>query len=304
MTALNEKCILIKVETKTARFTKVDKALTSAAADACDTTATYVTGIRKQIDVRQAVIKAPGKIASAAGNYLDGKSPGALDDKFIPPLAHWDGGFRVLPLAMEQQVVRNLGESASQFDAAVVEVSKALPPLVERAKEENPKLFQDGEFDDIDGLIEEKYLFTVRKSVITDTSTHVLLKASKEYVAEITKEITDHARRREQEIVDNTIGWVIDIVTHLAGKLEAYDPKNKGKGTFRDATFTKVLDAVPVIRALNIHNDARIDQVATDLVTLVGTKNVDAVREDDATRAATAKEARDIAQNITAIFND
>jgi hypothetical protein len=303
MTALNEKCILIKVETKTARFTKVDKALTGAAADAFDTTDTYVTGIRKQIDVKQAVIRAPTKIASAAGNYLDGKSPGALDGKYIAPLAHWDGGFRVLPLAMERQVVLNLGESGSLFYAAVAEVKKALPPLVNRAKAENPKLFQANEFDDIERLVEEKYLFTVRKSVITDTATHVLLKASKEYVAEITKEITDHARKREQEIVDNTIGWVIDIVTHLAGKLEDYDPEKKGKATFRDSTFTKVLDAVPVIRALNIHNDARIDQVATDLVTLVGNKNVDTVRKDDATRAATAKEARDIANNITAIFN-
>jgi len=303
MTALNEKCILIKVETKTARFSKVDKVLTSAAADACNTTDTYVTGIRKQIDVKQDVIKAPVKIASATSNYLDGQRPGALDGKYIAPLAHWDGGFRVLPLAMERQVVLNLGESESLFNAAVAEVKKALPPLVERAKEENPKLFQDDEFDDIDGLVEEKYLFNVRKSVITDTATHVLLKASKEYVAEITKEITDHARKREQEIVDNTIGWVIDIVTHLAAKLETYDPEKKGKATFRDSTFTKVLDAVPIIRALNIHNDARIDQIATDLVTLVGNKNVDTVRKDDATRASTAKEARDIANNITAIFN-
>ena len=303
MTALNEKCILIKVETKSCRFTKVDKALTQVAASACDTTPTYVTGIRKQIDVRQAVIRAPLKIASAAGNYLDGKSPGILDDKFIAPLAHWDGGFRVLPLAMERQVVLNLGESESLFYAAVAEVKKALPPLVSRAKIENPKLFQGNEFDDIDRLIEEKYRFTVRKSVITDSPTHVLLNASKEYVAAITKEITEHARKREQEIVDNTIGWVIDIVTHLAGKLEDYDPKQKGKATFRDSTFTKVLDAVPVIRALNIHNDARIDKIATDLVTLVGNKSADTVREDDATRAATAKEARDIANNITAIFN-
>ena len=91
MTALNEKCILIKIETKSCRFTKVDRVLTDAAADACDTTNTYVTGIRKQIDVRQAVIRAPLKIASAAGNYLDGKSPGILDYKFIAPLPHWDG---------------------------------------------------------------------------------------------------------------------------------------------------------------------------------------------------------------------
>ena len=303
MTALNEKCILIKIETKSCRFTKVDRVLTDAAADACDTTNTYVTGIRKQIDVRQAVIRAPLKIASAAGNYLDGKSPGILDYKFIAPLPHWDGGFRVLPLAMERQVVLNLGESGSLFYATVAEVKKALPPLVQRAKIENPKLFQDGEFDDLDRLIEEKYHFKVRKSVITDSPTHVLLNASKEYIAAITKEITDHAVKREQEMADNTIGWVIDIVRHLAGKLESYDPEKKGKATFRDSTFTKVLDAVPVIRALNIHNDARIDQIATDLVTLVGNKSVSSVREDDATRAATAKEARDLANNITAIFN-
>lgn len=146
MTALSEKAVLVRVIGCTWSGRRTDKVVAEGAAKHFDTTSNWVSGSKRLVD--PAVIAEPKKILGAARNYLRGDSVGPLDGEFITGgLPSWDDkGWYILPNALNEKVLRNLGEFRSQFEAALEDLRDALPAAIKRARDENPKLWSADDY--------------------------------------------------------------------------------------------------------------------------------------------------------------
>ena len=303
MTKLSEKAVLIKVYGKTWRGVVKDKEATATAAANFNTTDKWVTLSKRLVD--PVILQQPKKILGAARNYLRGNTSGALDgNRITGGLPAWDdNGKHILPNALNEQVLRNLGESQSQFEKAVDDLSRVLPDAIEQARRENPDLFKDDDYrGDASAIIEEHYEMGRELDVIPD-SNDIRVSASAEFVATLKGEVEDRANKRLNEVAEHTRSAIIDTIRHFADSLSDYDPDNKRATAFRDSTVDKVRELVPVARALNIDGDARVDAALTDIVNVLGNRSAKSLREDAADRQHVAAEATKLADNLTTIFN-
>ena len=300
MATLNEKAVLISVSTKTWRATVKCNKATAGTANLFDTTANWVWASTRLVD--KAVVKEPTQIASAAKNYLYGKTAGPLDGKFlVGGLPLWKTGWHICPSALQETVLRNIGEFQSRFEDAVEKVRKGLPSALAQARIENPKLHR-GDAIDVDNVIAEKYAFHRDLDIIPNAG-DIRVEASKEFIADLKAEIQAKANSKLQEVSDHCVATVVDVAKHLASSLSDYDPDKKGKSPFRDSTLEKARDLVPVIRSLNINGDARIDQIVSDLTAIVGNKSADDLRQDSEMRKETGDAAKKLADDIDSLFS-
>ena len=302
MTKLSEKAVLIKVYGKTWRGIVKDKEATATAAANFNTTDKWVSLSKRLVD--PFILKLPPKILGAARNYLRGNTDGALDgERITGGLPAWDNdGRHILPNALNEKVLRNLGEFQSKFENAVDELAKILPGAIEQARQENPDLFKDADYDSADAIIENHYEMGRELDMIPD-SNDIRVTASAEFVAALKGEVEDRANKRLNEVAEHTRTAIIDTIRHFADSLSDYDPDNKRATAFRDSTVDKVRELVPVARALNIDGDARVDNALTDIVNVLGNRSAKSLREDAAARQHVAAEATKLADNLTSIFN-
>lgn len=302
MTKLSEKAVLIKVYGKTWRGIIKDKEATATAAANFNTTDKWVSLSKRLVD--PVILKLPPKILGAARNYLRGNTDGALDgERITGGLPAWDdNGKHILPNSLNEKVLRNLGEFQSKFEKAVDDLAKILPGAIEQARQENPDLFKDADYDSADAIIENHYEMGRELDMIPD-SNDIRVTASAEFVAALKSEVEDRANKRLNEVAEHTRTAIVSTIRHFADSLSTYDPDNKRATAFRDSTVDKVRELVPVARALNIDGDARVDAALTDIVNVLGNRSAASLREDAADRQHVAAEATKLADNLTTIFN-
>ena len=185
----------------------------------------------------------------------------------------------------------------------------ALPAAIKRARDENPNLwsaddYAGGNSDDANAaiIVAERYSFDRELGVIPD-SDDIRVSASKEFVDALKAEVEGRANKRLEEVATHTRDTVLSTLRHFADSLSEYDPENKRATAFRDSTVNRLRELVPVIRALNVEGDARLDRAADDILTVLGNRTGETLREDDADRAVVAAKATKLADNLTSIFN-
>jgi len=301
MTALHEKSTLVCLEGSTWRGVKSDREATDGTADLFDTTNDWVTTSKRLVD--PAVLREPKRILGKARNYLRGQSVGAADGKSIPGgLPPWDSkGWYILPNVLNEQVTRNLGQFESDFRDAVDRLRAVLPTAIDAARAANPKLFKDGDYGSVGDIIDH-YSFTVERTLVPDAG-DVRVDASKEFVDHLKGEIEAKSTKKLNDVTTHVVRTVVDVATHLANALEGYDPDKKGASPFRDSTVEKVRDLIGVIPALNVTGDAKLDKAGTDLLAAIGNKSAKELREDDDDRKEVAAKAREVAANISNLFD-
>ena len=303
MTALHEKAMLVSLDISYWRATTTNRQATDTAAASLSTSAPWV-GVTGKL-IPKPVLDGVRRIAGQARNYLDGKSPGAADGKYLPGgLPHWDPPYRILPSAhgFNDRVTRNLGAFKDKFDEEVEKIRRVLPDAIEQAKRDNPEIAGQYFFPPVDDIIAEKFGFDWKLDIISD-SDDIRVSTSKETYAALRDSLKERAEKKMNEVTTHSVRTVIEVARHLADSLDQYDPDDKAKSPFRDSTVDRVRDLVPVIRALNVKADAQIDKAATDLLAAVGNKSAKELRTDTDGRKATAAAARKVADNIDSIFN-
>ena len=62
-------------------------------------------------------------------------------------------------------------------------------------------------------------------------------------------------------------------------------------------------DLIGIIPALNVTGDAKLDKARQDLLAVVGNKSAKEFREDDEVREDAAAKAREVAANISNLFD-
>lgn len=303
MTKLNEKAVLVKISGSTWRGITSDKTATTGAADHFGTTEKWLH-VSKRL-VEKEVLAAPKKILGAARNYLRGATVGAHDGRRIPGgLPAWDDtGWYILPNALNDQVLRNLGAFESQFDEAVDDLRKTLPGAVDRARQENPQLFNDNDYaGNADDIIEEHYSFSRSLDMIPDGD-DIRVSASAEFVAALKDEVEGRAAQRLSDVATHTREALLSTLKHFASSLASYDPDDKRGTAFRDSTVERLREVIPVVRALNVEGDGVIDQAVSDIISVLGTRTAEGLREDHEDRKHVADEANKLANNLSTLFN-
>jgi hypothetical protein len=301
MTALNKKSTLVCVEGSTWGGVKSDRVATDGAANLFSTTANWVFASKRLVDPE--VLRELRSILGKARNFLRGDSPGPADGKFIPGgLPPWDSkGWYILPNVLNEQVTRNLGQFESDFNDAVDRLRAVLPTAIDEARAENPKLFKDSDYGSVDDIIAH-YTFAIDRTLVPDAG-DVRVDASKEFVDHLKGQIEAKSTKKLNEVASHAVRTVVDVATHLAEALEGYDSEKKGKSPFRDSTVDKVRDLIGIIPALNVTGDAKLDKARQDLLAVVGNKSAKEFREDDEVREDAAAKAREVAANISNLFD-
>lgn len=299
MTILSEKATTVAVEGSTWRGVVKDSTATAGAVNLFNTTPRWLLVSKRLVDPK--ALKGPKKILDQARNFLRGDSPGP-DGKFIPGgLPPWDRKGRfILPNAMNEEVVRALGEFKSRFEDAVEALRSDLPAAIDQARYENPDLFKDTDYGGVEGII-ERYRFDIEFDLIPDAG-DIRVDASKQFVAALKSSVETRSAKKLNEVTAHAISTIVEVVGHFADALSAYDPDKKGAAPFRDSTVDKVRDLIGVIPALNVQGDAKIDQIRQDLIAAIGNKSAKELREDADVRKDTVEKARAVANNIDNLF--
>lgn len=303
-------CVLIGLSTSFWRATKKDKEKTAQVCEELGTTDKWGSLTKRIIDRK--ILKEIGQIVTSSGNYLKGTSPGRLDGEFIPGgLVPWDGkGTFICPNALSQKVGANLEAAQEAFEVALKELGDRLPSAFEEARHESGELFNEADIPDVDTIIREKFGFGWTMLPVPHASEvqarqhhdprHQMSKASLERMqSKLDQTNSDKLR----EVTQQSVKALIDVVGHFAERCEIYNPDKKREAPFRDATVDKVRQLVPVIRAMNITNDAQIDKAATDLMGILGNHSAKELRESGDARVDAAQRARKVADNIDKLFN-
>ena len=289
---------LIRAAVRTWTGKAKDRKASDMLAETAATTTNWVWGNVKIVD--PAVLAKIKTIKGAVTNYLRGTSPSPVDGSYlVGGLYDWDNGWRLLPNELNEKVYRALGEFESQFEVEVEKIRKALPDALARARAENPNLAKDV---DVDEIIESKFEFDIKRSIITNTQ-DIRVQGSKAFVDAVKADVQKAQADKLSDIQTHCANTVVDVARHLAKSCANYDPDNKGKAPFRDSTIEKARDLVAIIPTLNISNDARIDKAVSDLVGIIGNKSGAELRSDDDTRKTVGEEASKLADNIDSLFN-
>ena len=301
MTALHDKSTLVSLEGSTWRGVKSDREATDGTADLFETTNDWVMTSKRLVDPE--VLREPKRILGKARNYVRGQSAGASDGKTIPGgLPPWDSkGWYILPNVLNEQVTRNLGQFESDFNDAVDRLRTVLPTAIDAARAANPQLFSESDYGSVDAIIEH-YTFAIDRTLVPDAG-DVRVDASKEFVDHLKGQIEAKSTKKLNDVTSHVVRTVVDVATHLANALEGYDPEKKGASPFRDSTVDKVRDLIGVIPALNVTGDASLDKAGTDLLAAIGNKSAKELRDDSDDRKEVAAKAREVAANISNLFD-
>lgn len=302
MSILNKKATIVELTGSTWRATVSDRGATDGTANLYGTTPKWVTTSKRLVDPE--VLRKPKAILAKARNYLRGESPGEADGKFIPGgLPPWDGkGGYILPNALNETVVRNLGAFQSAFEDAVQELAAVLPAAIDAARTENGQLFSDNDYGTVEELL-SRYTFGTKFTTIPDAG-DVRVEASKAFVEALKGSLEEQSKRKLHEVTSHAVKTVVDVATHLASALSGYseEPGKRGASPFRDSTVDKVRDLVGILPALNVTGDAKIEQARQDLLLAVGNRSAKELRADAEDRETVAKNLTAVADNLTNIF--
>lgn len=298
---LSSKATLVAVQGRVWKQTVYDGAATASSTAALSTNSDWGSFYKRLID--PAVFKPVAKVLAQARHYTHGKSPGLFDNKFIPGGLPEYEGKRLLPNLISDQVRRNLESFVELFHEQLDKAALQLPDAIARAKLESPELLRNYDFPSVEEIKSERFQMSIWYGRIPPNSDGFIDGVSKEFGEEVHRQHEERESKRLREITAGVANTIISVAGHFVDVLGNYDPEAKGAAPFRESTVEKIRDLVPVIRAMNIEGDARLDQAASDLVAALGNKSGEELRHNDDDRKATADAVRVVANNIDSFFN-
>lgn len=303
-------CVLVGLTTSYWRATKKDKEKTAQVCRELGTTSKWGSLTKRIIDKDE--LKEIGRICTSTSNYLKGTSPGRFDGEFIPGgLVPWDGkGTYICPNALSQKVGANLEAAKEAFDLELQKLKDRLPSALVEARHESGQLFNEADVPDVDSIIGNKFGFSWTQLPVPHAS-QVQTREHHDPRHQLSKAVLDRMKDRMEtgasdkleEMAQRSVKTLLDVVGHFAERCEVYDPDKKSEAPFRDNTVDKVRQLVPVIRAMNITNDAQIDKAANDLMGILGNHSAEELRKSGDARADAAQRARKVADNIDKLFS-
>lgn len=221
-----------------------------------------------------------------------------IRDAFNRWTFYWDeGGWRGLPTAAFNDMLREIAPRDAAFKARLLEYETALPEVMERARiglgTANIELPAPEE-------IIAAYGVKLEFQPIPDRASFRGLPQTTQ--AKLSEHLVTRAAKARTEAVQDVLGRVAPVLSRMVERLNAFDARqakmaegiDPGKeGIFRDSLVENVKDIAQVLPSFNVLGDPTLDAAIAQITALAGGLTPEKLRQDDALRAGVKQQAKD-----------
>lgn len=203
-------------------------------------------------------------------------------------------GTRILPVDAFNRYTGLMQRHREAFEREVNGFCANYPEYIAQAQDSLGDLFNRADYPSPDDM-RRRFSWSVTVLPMPDAADfRVDLDAAA--VAALQADMASNVQDALQNAMGDAFERLHKVVRNMADKLAAYDPAQGKQGNpFRDSLVQNVRDLVDVLPALNLTGDARLSQAIDRVRGKLTTHDAQDLREDDALRTETAKEAADIA---------
>lgn len=119
-------------------------------------------------------------------------------------------------------------------------------------------------------------------------------------VADIKREIEETSGKVIDDAMKHTASQIVDLVGHMSTKLKEYKTGKPGERRFfMDSLVENVRDLAELLPAFNLTNDPKLTSITERISKELCAEDAQALRDNDDARAAVAKSADDIVQEVS-----
>jgi len=200
-----------------------------------------------------------------------------VDDKVV-------SGWRLCPNSQLDNLQQAMDEARRSFFTEVDGFCKDYPMKKEEAKTLLGSAYNEYDYPFVDE-IREKFRFEFETNVIPTFSNDIRLNVSEKLRSKIEHDVENRIKKNVASSSRVIVDALVEQVTHLADKLEKYNPKDKQKGGFfKDSSIEKLRQAIDVLPSFNddvFGSDADISKAHQNLVSVMAKINsVDTLRDE------------------------
>lgn len=163
-------------------------------------------------------------------------------------------GERICPNKDLQGLVDKFQESKREFDLMKEEFVKNYPKAVESSKKALGGLWKEADYLSQEE-VEEKFYYELEVGKVPTPKEKGEVDIRLNLSKELRERIEADAERRILQSVENaakdTVESLLSEVSHLATKLVEYDPKDKQKSFFKDASFDNLRETLAGLPTIN-----------------------------------------------------
>jgi hypothetical protein len=208
---------------------------------------------------------------------------------YFTTLAWSDSGARLLPSALFMDYTVRMRGFKADFQRAVNDMLAKYPAEVQAARARLGSMYKP---DDYPQAAELRQRFSVDVEFLpVPDGADFRLDLSEEAQTELRQSVTQSVANRQAAAVQSTYQRVRDVVSKIADRLSVDD------AVFKDSLIGNARDLCVVLKALNITDDAGINDVHDQIYGQL-LKRPDLLRTDLTLRKQVAQKAAEILQNL------
>lgn len=211
-----------------------------------------------------------------------------------------DNGTRILPAAMHDQYMETMAKHESVFWPLVETLVRNYPEYVEQAALKHlalGELFNRQDYPSITA-IKNKFDWHVKRFTIP-SGDDFRVNLSANVVKRIQAEMTASLNEATTNAIHSVFERAHECVARVVESLNGYDPNKPAgeRGGFHKTMISQIEDLIGIMPALNLTNDPRINQLASDMAALTQFSAKE-LRESDNIRQGVATKAAAIASAV------
>lgn len=216
-----------------------------------------------------------------------------------------DEGTRLLPASASNELDSILSKKKKEMlQIAVPAFIRDYPKHLAAAPKRLGKMYVESDFPTVEEL---KTLFDFDYLILPcPDANDFRVEMSDAQKRAIQEDIEDRVKAQLQTSMRDVAERVVETIGHVSKRLKGYKPSTKKgektENTFRDTLISNVEDLAKLIPALNVTNDRRLADLASEMETKICKHKPDALREDSSLRSKVAKDADAILQNAKAFL--
>ena len=273
---LQERAMLATLSIRSWTARKLDRKVTKEVEQA---NAAHDAGRFNKLLVSKALLD---PVASLAGRIRD--------YHYSVTLPWADTGPRLLPSELFMDYTAKMRKFKEEFHNAVSKLLTAYPGEVQAARVRLGNMYKPEDYPDTMTL-NERFSVALEFTPVPDGN-DFRVGVSEEAQEELRESVTLAVAHRQEAAVKATYERVREVVSKIAERLS--DPK----AVFKDSLIENAHDLCAILKALNITNDPKLDEIEEAIRVQLLTWSPERLRTDAHARAATAANAQTVLEML------
>ena len=289
--SLKEKALLVKVGVHKASFEKRER------------------GVAKKVAEEYEMNEALMKTRKSTFLKEDVQALKKVMNKVLPTvyentLPYRDGGWRLLSVDLHEKLEEELRKISNELQDVKEEFRKNYENYKEKARKELGKLYNPLDYPPVDYFM-SRFSFDTIYEPIPD-SNDIRVDMEKDVVEKLRKELEDANERRLKKAVEEVWNRIVEALTRLHERLttetEVDEEGNAKQPRLFKSLIENIRDLVDILPALNITNDAEMEEVRKKLDEEFAELDIKDLKEDEDLKKEVAKKAEELLENIENIM--